>query len=71
MNLRHWKTRCYKVACRKLSQLQLTQLEFNRQINSGIILIDWGMILLGELTIMLIGNQKQQQELSSLTKTTK
>ena len=48
--------------------LILRGLEFDRETGTGVILVNWGSILVGKLSILLAGSIEQQNELKALLK---
>jgi len=58
-----WTAENFSTRIRSLRQLDLSGIEFNQQQGSGIILVNWGTILAGNISVLLVGSDTQQQAL--------
>ncbi|MCG7959421.1 MAG: ATP-grasp domain-containing protein, partial [Candidatus Thiodiazotropha taylori] len=47
----------------KLSQIDLQDIEYDEQTGEGVILVNWGTILVGKLMLLIAGPTAYQQEL--------
>jgi len=63
LNIRRWQTRTLDTDFRTLADLSLHDLEYNPSDQSGIILVNWGTILVGKLMVLIAGTPVQQQAL--------
>ena len=61
LGLTAWQTKRYSTSHRTLQCLDLTSVTFDQQKKKGVILLDWGMLLLGAPLFMLIGESEEQQ----------
>ena len=59
----HWQTRSYDTRYRRLAELPLRELEFNAATQSGVVLVNWGPVLVGKLQFLIAGTPAQQQAL--------
>lgn len=63
MGIENWSCETISTSFRSLDEIDLDGLEFNAQKGSGIILQNWGTILIGKLGILLAGTEKEQKQL--------
>lgn len=63
-----WANESFKTHCRSLHQLDLTGLEYNASSGSGVILVNWGSILVGKIGALIAGSPDQQQQIRSQLK---
>ena len=62
LNISQWRSETFATSFRSLQQLDLTDIEYNSQTGQGIVLINWGSILVGRLAILLAGTEDQQEQ---------
>ena len=60
-----WCSATVEVGCCSLTDLNLDGLEFDPTTKSGVVLINWGTIQVGKLSVLLAGSVKEQERLSS------
>lgn len=60
LGVRTWQTKRYQTPHRSLQQFDLASVTFDSKTKRGVILLDWGMLLLGEPLFMLIGDLDDQ-----------
>ena len=60
-----WSSETFPTQHRTLSDLDLSDLEFSPQSGTGVILVNWGTILIGKLAVLLAGSLEQQAQLRS------
>ncbi|MEM9265409.1 MAG: ATP-grasp domain-containing protein [Cyanobacteria bacterium P01_F01_bin.13] len=60
-----WCSETLHVDCRQLKELSLEGLEFDPATKTGVVLVNWGTIQAGKLTVLLAGSVEQQANLSS------
>lgn len=60
MEIPCWSSATYKTALRSLQDVDLTDLTFNPETGSGVILINWGTIKVGEISLLLAGSTVEQ-----------
>jgi len=58
-----WQTRSYDTRHRRVSELPIRDLEYNPADQSGVVLVNWGPILVGKVQILIAGTPVQQQAL--------
>ena len=68
LNVDMWRTKIYKISNNSFCKINLKSLYYDKHKKSGIIFIDWGMVMLGEITIMIIGNIKEQEKIDYIIK---
>jgi len=64
LGIRHWLARTFKTRHRDLAALDLDGLEYDCTTGEGVILINWGPILVGKLLVLLAGDAAVQQRLA-------
>jgi hypothetical protein len=64
LNLEHWLARTFSTRHRSLAHLDLTGLEYDPGRKEGVILINWGPILVGKLLFLLAGRPDVQMRLA-------
>ncbi len=68
LNLKHWAHETFNTRYRSLSDIDLSGLEYDEASHTGIILVNWGIVLVGKLGILLVGSPEQQLELREKVK---
>ena len=68
LNLRYWSHETFNTNYRSLSQIDLSGLEFSEPAHTGIILVNWGTILVGKLGVLLVCPPETQAELKQQLK---
>ncbi len=63
LDIPEWEARNYKTWHKSLSEIDLRGLEYHNSSGEGVIIVNWGPILLGKLMIMLAGNLATRQAL--------
>jgi len=63
MGIPSWFSEIFTTKKSDLAAIDIAGIEFDPSSGTGIILINWGMILAGKIEIMFAGNQKQQADL--------
>jgi hypothetical protein len=61
---RQWLARTFRTDARSLGELDLTGLEFDSRQGQGVILVNWGPILVGKLLVLLAGPPAVQTRLA-------
>ncbi|MEM9807118.1 MAG: ATP-grasp domain-containing protein [Cyanobacteria bacterium P01_D01_bin.56] len=64
LNIESWGSETLHVDYRSLRDLNLEDLEFDPVTKTGVILVNWGTIQVGKLTVLLAGYPEQQAVLS-------
>jgi len=59
--IQRWHTRTFTTRFRTLADLPIQDLEYNPADQSGIVLINWGAVLVGKLLVLIAGTPVQQQ----------
>jgi len=60
LGLTHWFAEQISTQKRSLSQVDLTDIEYNPKTKTGIILVNWGSILVGKLGVLISGTPEMQ-----------
>ncbi len=68
LNIASWASENFDTQYTFLEDLNLSGLEFDTQTGTGVILVNWGSILVGKLNILLAGSIEKQNELKALLK---
>ncbi|MFG6096695.1 ATP-grasp domain-containing protein [Leptothoe sp. ISB3NOV94-8A] len=64
LNVPSWCSETLHTDCRQLADLSLDGLEFDPITKTGVVLVNWGTIQAGKVTVLLAGSPVQQMELS-------
>ncbi len=68
LNIASWASENFNTRYTSLKDIELSGLEFAPQTSTGVILVNWGSVLVGKLSILLAGSIEQQNELKTLLK---
>lgn len=68
LNILSWACETFITSSRSLHQLDLLDLEYDPQSGHGIVIVNWGSILVGKLVILLAGTPDQQDRLKEQLK---
>lgn len=63
LNIPQWSSETLETHHHSLADIDLQGLEFNPQTGTGIIVINWGTVLVGKISVLLAGTTQQQAEL--------
>lgn len=63
LNLENWAGETFSTEFRHLQDLDIQDLEFDSSRGTGIVLVNWGSILVGKIVILLVGTMEEQKEL--------
>lgn len=69
LKLDSWAGETFSTKFRHLQDLDIKDLEFDSSRGTGIVLVNWGSILLGKIVILLVGTIEEQDELRMKLKT--
>ena len=61
LGLTAWANESFKTPCRSLRELDLSGLEYDPANGTGVILVNWGSILVGKVGVLIAGSLAQQQ----------
>lgn len=64
LGIEHWLARTFPTQHRMLADIDLDGIEFDPTTESGVILVNWGPVLVGKLLVLLAGDPDQQQALA-------
>jgi len=64
LGIAHWLAKAFKTAHRTLADVDLTGLEYDPATSRGVVLVNWGPILVGTLLILLAGPPDVQEHLT-------
>ena len=59
-----WLARTFSTDKRRLQDIDLTGIEYNPVMQNGVVIVNWGPVLVGKLLVMLIGTPEIQQRLA-------
>ena len=65
LGIKQWTVKTYTTHYRDLNDIFIGHIEYNRKTERGVILVNWGTVLEGKLTVMLAGNDEQQRYLDA------
>ncbi len=65
LNINSWSSENFATKARSLDEIDLSGLEYDRTTGVGVILVNWGSVLVGKLGILLAGSITQQDELKN------
>lgn len=68
LKIDNWSGETFKTEYRSLDQIDLSGIEFNPQTDTGVVLVNWGSILVGKIGVLLAGNVAEQNELRAMLK---
>ena len=68
LKLTSWSSETFTTQYRSLEKLDLSDIEFNPQTDTGVVLVNWGTILVGRVGVLLAGSVEQQNEFKTLLK---
>lgn len=63
LGIEHWLAKAYHTRHRSLDALDLTGIEYDPATGTGVVLVNWGPILIGKLLVLLAGDEATQAEL--------
>ncbi|MDB4409481.1 ATP-grasp domain-containing protein [Gammaproteobacteria bacterium] len=63
LDIPEWSARTFKTRYRKLSDLDISDLEFDMKTGEGIVIVNWGTILMGKLVILMAGSPEHREVL--------
>jgi hypothetical protein len=64
LGIEHWLARNFKTGYRTLAEIDLSGLEYDRVTGQGVILVNWGTVLVGVLMCLLAGPPELQERLA-------
>lgn len=68
LKINSWSSENFATKYRSLDEIDLSGLEYDSSTGVGVIVVNWGVVLVGKLGILLAGSISQQDELRSLLK---
>lgn len=68
LNINNWIGETFSTQYRSLEELDLSGIEFNSQTGVGVVLVNWGTILVGRLGVLIAGSIEEQDEIRFLLK---
>lgn len=63
LGVEQWLAKAYQTRHRSLADLDLSGIEFDPVTGTGVVLVNWGPILVGKLLVMFAGDEATQQAL--------
>ncbi|HEY9675130.1 MAG TPA: ATP-grasp domain-containing protein [Waterburya sp.] len=68
LKITSWSCETFTTKYRSLEQIDLSGIEFNPQTDTGVVIVNWGSILVGRIGVLLAGSVEQQNELRTILK---
>jgi hypothetical protein len=68
LKIKHWSSENFNTQYRSLADIDLSGIEFDAQTDTGVVLVNWGSILVGRIGVLLAGSIEKQNELRALLK---
>ncbi|KAB8331776.1 ATP-grasp domain-containing protein [Scytonema tolypothrichoides VB-61278] len=68
LNIPSWNCENFSTQYRSLEKLDLSDIEFNPQTNTGVVIVNWGAVLVGKIGILIAGGVQEQNELRTILK---
>ena len=68
LNITSWASENFDTQYTALDKINLDGLEFDQKTGTGVILVNWGSVLVGKLSFLLAGSIEKQNELKALLK---
>jgi hypothetical protein len=62
--IEQWLARAFPTQHRRLAEIDLTGIEYDPSTGEGVILVNWGPVLVGKLLVLLAGPPDRQQALA-------
>lgn len=66
LGIEHWLARTFPTRHRMLKDIDLRDIEFDATTGTGVILVNWGPVLVGKLLVLLAGDLDQQHALAQV-----
>lgn len=63
LNIPEWSAKTFTTRYRNLADINLTDIEFDQASGEGAIIVNWGTVLVGNLTILMAGSKDYQDAL--------
>ena len=63
LGIQRWQARTFSTQYHSVADLPISDLEYNPADQSGIVLVNWGAVLVGKLLVLIAGTPVQQQAL--------
>lgn len=63
LNISEWSTKTFTTRYRNLADINLTDIDFDQSSGEGAIIVNWGTVLAGELTMLMAGSKDYQDAL--------
>jgi hypothetical protein len=64
LGIEHWLARTFPTRHRMLADIDLSGIEFDPDTGTGVVLVNWGPVLVGKLLVLLAGEPTQQKALA-------
>ena len=65
LNLPQWVSETFTTKHRSLDEIDLSEIEFDAKSGTGAILVNWGSVLVGKISVLLAGSLEKQAELKA------
>jgi hypothetical protein len=64
LGIEHWLARTFPTQHRMIADIDLSEIEYDPSRGEGVILVNWGPVLVGKLLVLLAGDLERQQALA-------
>lgn len=64
LGVEHWLARSFQTRHRHLADLDLSGIEYDPRTGTGVVLVNWGPILVGKLLVLIAGDEWAQERLT-------
>lgn len=68
LKIESWSSETFLTSHRSLQGIDLRELEFDRDLGKGVVIVNWGSVLVGKLAILLAGDLEDQDRLRTALK---
>ncbi len=68
LNISSWTSENFNTSYHSLKEINLEDIEYDSQTGTGVILVNWGCILVGKIGVLLAGTVEQQDKLRVILK---
>jgi hypothetical protein len=68
LDISSWTCETFKTQHHSLENFHVKDIEFQPQSNTGVVIVNWGTILVGKISVLLAGTPQQQKELRAVLK---
>jgi hypothetical protein len=63
LGAKQWLSEQMSISYHHLEEIDLTGIEYNPETQTGVVFVNWGPVVIGKLSVLIVGSPKQQAEL--------